>query len=229
MDATQASDYKRLYLVDENGFILLIKVSVADYASRILKGEYADIEKQLMMTALNYAQEAEKLIGKAEDATLAGILTNESYKGYITENTEYGTALDVSSIAAAVKSAQLNLDSQPDFIFTLDKTFAGTVTLSYNNFGGVTVSKEYTVQAGEEDTVISLSSMKIHELWKTITVKVVGTVGEDAVDLTGSYNLGTYVQGVAESEEGVALAKAIYSYAKMAATYREYVVANEGL
>ena len=229
LNANAATDYVRLYLVDESGFVKLMKISIADYAKKILDGSFDLEEKQLMMALLRYASEADVLLDGAEDATLTGILTNAKYEAYVTDYTDYGTALDVSALAEAVSSARLNLDSQPDFVFTLVKEFAGTVTITYRNFGGVDVTKTYVVEAGEEASNVSLNTMKIHELWKNITVTVEGTVGETAVNLTGTYNLGTYVQGVAESEEGYALAKAIFAYSKMAAAYREFVVANGGL
>ena len=229
LNANAATEYVRLYLVDESGYVKLMKISIADYAKKILDGAYETEEKQLMMALLRYASEAETLLDGEANTTLTGILTTEKYQEFVTDYTDYGTALDVSSLAAAVSSARLNLDSQPDFVFTLVKEFAGTVTLTYRNFGGEEITKTYVVEAGEEASNISLNTMKIHELWKTITVTVEGTVGETAVSLNGTYNLGTYVQGVAEAENGYALAKAIFAYSKMAAAYREFVVANGGL
>ena len=190
-----------------------VNLKITSYAEAVLTSEtLTNADKTLMMAMLSYAQQATKLVSGTEDAAIAAILANEAneaYAAYIPgPKTVSGTVQDVSGLAAYIESAQLNLDEQPDFRFNIKSGVTYTVTASYVNAAGETVT------ATAADGVLSVNTMRLYEFANDITITV---KDGDTVVATGTYNLATYLDGSGVDAD---FSAAIATYVEICKAYK---------
>ena len=198
-----------------------VEVSVASYAETILAGEsYTAADKQLMYYVVNYANEAAKYFGKAEDEALKALLeTYASAKGNGLGEQTYANAIETLALGNVFEYATVELAASPAFVLTVKEGFAGTVTVTYG-----TCTRTYTVTA-DSDRAIVLEGMKAYNFGLELTVNADGTIGETAVKTENAkYNLDTFVKYHvnSEAEESVAceaLLVALYDYVACATAY----------
>ena len=213
----------RFTLDDGVNSVAVKEVSVEKYLTQILNdGAQSVASKQLMMAAANYANEAYKLLNGNENTAMVAILANADYQQYMPQaNTDLGQLYDTTALSAAIRQAQLQLDAHPNLVFTTQKGFVGTITISYE-LAGQQVSKTYRitpVASAKEVVYINFEELKAYQLNQTITITAVGTVGDDAVEVSGQYSLGTYIQNLESNATNADFARALSTFATCAEAY----------
>ena len=185
-----------------------------------------------MYYMLGYVSKAETYFDESEDAEIDGLLENETYKAnYYSEtlvDMTYGKALDNTGLGAAIPYAGITLDADPSFYLITDAGFAGTVTVTYGNG----YSREFNVAAGASRT-LTITGMKIYNFGCDFTIKVVGTLNGEAVNVENAkINLDTYAKYHTEnavdydsetqesSEKALPVIEALYKYVKVAEMYK---------
>ena len=179
-----------------------------DYIRGLL--EDGSVDKSLIVSLLNYANEAHALLFGGEKMAEVTELVN-TYSEYLPNET-LTEKLDTAALSSVIRSASIRMNSTPEFVFKVAIGFRGTVTISYNSLG---TPKEYSVYvntlACEEN--ITLKGLNVYDMAGDITI----TITPDGSDtsIVGQYNLATYAQGL----ENNGFAVALYNYAKTALKY----------
>ena len=221
-NANQIANELTFYITfaGEEAYAQAVTVRVVDYAAEILSRGFSTEAKELMMAMLAYSNEAYTLLNGAANAEIAAILAaNAEFAPAASEIA--GEKIDTSVLANAITSAQLNLDAAPDFVFTVNKAFAGTITIT-----GAGIEKTFTVTAkGEEEAaeVISITDIRMHNIDATLTITAQPTEG---AAIEGTYNLATYILGLEAADVNASFARALYTYGKVAADYKAYITAT---
>ena len=206
-----------------------VKISIADYASQILAGNFADTDKVLMYYMLNYAAEAAEYLTGEADAELVALLTANAQWNVINVAKNYANAVETTGLDAIFTSSGITLGEAPAFTFTPNGKFTGTVTVTYGD-GNV---RTFTVHA-DSTAKLTVEGMKIYNFGTNLTVTAVGTVAgmEDEQTVVGTNNLDTYAKyhtenaanaesaTAAESAEALDLINALYDYVKVAEQYK---------
>ena len=179
-----------------------------DYIRGLL--EDGSVDKSLIVSLLNYANEAHALLNGGEKMAEVTELV-QTYAEYL-PNEAMTEKLDTTELSSVIRSASIRMNSTPEFVFKVAIGFRGTVTISYNSLG---TPKEYSVYvntlACEEN--ITLKGLNVYDMAGDITI----TITPDGSDtsIVGQYNLATYAQGL----ENNGFAVALYNYAKTALEY----------
>ena len=196
------------FTVDGVTYTEKVVVSILDYAEAVLASEtVSDHMKRVMVAALEYANEVAKLLNGAESAAIAAIVTaNEQYK--VEDDTNYGE-VNTDALAAVIEGAQLKLDSSVAFVLKVAAGYNGEIVIEYADYKGQQFKVTKTVKGGD---VIVLDDFKIYNIDSTLTI----TAGE----VTGTYNLGGYIKGLVEAGTDAEFAKALFTYAKVAQSYK---------
>ena len=197
------------YTVDGVEYTEKVTVNVVDYAVAVLDGEYSHKIKRVMITALEYANEAAKLLNGAADDAITAVLENPAYAEFhVDANTEYGTT-DNSALAGVISGANLVLDSEVKVVLTVADGFNGTITVNYNDYKGVAQTEQvFEVVAGD---VIELN-VKVYNLGCEFVIATDG--------VSGTYSLGAYIKGLIEQGVDADFAQALFTYAKTAEAYK---------
>ncbi len=196
-----------------------VNVSITDYASTILAGEFTDADKILMYNMLSFVGAASKYFEGAEDTVIAGLLTTYAEWNKVSVDKSYANALEDTGLGDAFASAGIVLGDAPAFTLVPNGKFAGTVTVTYGD-GNV---RTYTVNAGSTEA-IKIEGMKIFNFGVNINITAVGTIagvdGEQTI--AGTLNLDTYAKYQTENAEEsvVAVVEALYNYVKVAEQYK---------
>jgi hypothetical protein len=166
--------------------------------------------KRVMMSALDYANEAYGLVSGNTNAQIEAILNNPAYAEYVVEaNTEYGPA-NMYDLSAILSGIQLQLDSNVAFVLKVANGFTGTLTISYNDYKGQAWTHEYNVEEGQQYVV--LDDLKVYNLDAIFTISGNG--------ISGQYNLGQYIKYLVDSNNNADFAQALFTYAKVAQAYK---------
>ena len=206
-----------------------VKISIADYASQILAGNFADTDKVLMYYMLNYAAEAAEYLTGEADAELAELLTANEQWNVINVAKNYANAVETTGLDAIFASAGITLGETPAFTFTPNGKFNGTVTVTYGD-GNV---RTFTVSDNSTAKLV-VNGMKIYNFCTNVTVTATGTVEgmEGEQTIVGTINLDTYAKyhtenaidaesaTAEESAEVLELIEALYDYVKVAEAYK---------
>ena len=196
---------------DGNVYTQIYDIRFIDYAEEILKGDYKDSDKKVVANLLAYANEAHALFDEAGAGIEAVETLLDTYGSYVIE-AELGDKLDTSNLASVIRSAALNLNSAPEFVFKVARGFRGTIEFSYLSLGEeVKVVK--TVDARVAEQLVVLSGLNAYDLCGDITITV--TKEGASSSITGQYNLASYAQSV----ENNSFAKALLAYSKAAEEY----------
>lgn len=201
-----------------------VTVSLTDYFETILKNETAEYtEADVMMTwyTVNYINEANNYFGSEANEALAALL--ETYADVVgAAERVYENVLADTGLSAAFASISLKLEEAPKFIFAIKAGFAGTVTVTSS-----IDTYTFTLEASEEATKLTVEGLKAYELAETLTVAVNGTIGEEAIAISGQINLATFANyhsvNAAEDEasaEVLDLVNALYDYVDAAEQYK---------
>ena len=185
-------------------------VNVLEYATTVLnKADVSDQMKRVMMAALDYANEAYKLLNGTANAEIAAILANPSYAGYTVEDdTSFGAA-NTDALASVISGAQLYLDSNAAFMLKIANGYTGNITVKYTDYKGQAFTETFNVTEGQEYVTVSL---KVYNLDADLEI----TAG----DVSGVYNLGGYIKGLVEGGTDADFAQALFTYAKVAKEYQ---------
>ncbi|MBQ9070711.1 MAG: hypothetical protein IJY23_05125 [Clostridia bacterium] len=195
-------------------------VSIATYAEAVLGGEYTDADKVLVYYMLNYANEAAKYIGGAEDTAIATLLENNAtVAAKYTVSAEYDEYIENQGLASVFDTVAIDLNGTPAFVLNLEAGFEGTVTVSYAKGKA---SREFNIaEASDEIVALTVEGMKAYNFGTVLTITAEGTLNGEAVAITGTYSLDTYVKDVETAgEDCAALAKALRAYAEVSELYK---------
>ena len=114
------------------------------------------------------------------------------------------------------------LDADPHFLFTVQKNFTGTITITYkvkgedvNHTVNVTAVKE-----GANAVTVEFAKLRMYQLNDSFTITAVGTAGETAVNATTTYGLGAYILGLEAEDVNADFAKALSTFAKAAKAFK---------
>ncbi len=208
----------RVYDDGEGGsgksYIQRVEISVVDYALALFQDEAASLlDKQVMYAALNYANEAYKLLNGAEEENIALVLTD--YAQYAPAETALDDVVDTTALKDVVVSAAMKLDSAPSFVLQMKRGTKGKVTFSYDSLGEAQTPVVVTYDATAAEVLVALNGFKVYDIHETVTV-VIETEGGDTI--TGSYNLATYASKLGDASN--AFAKALNAYATVAKEHK---------
>ena len=198
-------------VADANGnvYTQVYDICFVDYAAEILKGDYNDVYKKVVANLLAYANEAHVLFEGTGIAAVEELLN--TYASYVYE-VELTEKHDTSDLASVIRSAALNLNSAPEFVFKVARGFRGTITFTYTTLGvEKTVSK--TVDARVAEQLVVLSGLNVYDFCGDFTITVTEEGASESI--VGAYNLDSYAQSV----ENNGFAKALLAYAKAAEEY----------
>lgn len=203
------------------GTTLTKKISVIDYAEKILSGNNPDIDKRMMINVVKYAETAYIYDNKNTGSTAIGyskVLTlYTKYKKYATVSVINRQKTDLSGITDAIYGAQLNLDNAPKFRFVLLESYTGDVTFTYTASNGEKVSKTFSVVNGTYggNNYIEIG-FKAYFMTDSITI----TTAKG----TASYSLANYYYYEVNEHGALAnLLNALYAYCETAKLYRDSV------
>ena len=218
--AKEASDAAVFEIaLEEGGYTATktVSVSITDYASTILAGEFTDADKVLMYNMLSFADAAFKYFNDAEDDTIVSLLETYAAWNKVSVDKSYGNALADTGLGDVFTSAGIVLGDAPAFTLVPNGNFAGTVTVTYGD-GNV---RNYTVKAGSVEA-IKIEGMKIFNFGVNVNITAVGTVAGVEQTVSGTLNLDTYAKyQTANAEENVvAIVEALYNYVKIAEQYK---------
>ena len=223
-DETDRNIQYRFTFNDELKSTYVVDLTVYKYVQTILNSSaQPQVAKELMMACADYVNEAYKLLKGEENANMAALLADEANAAYKpAANTNYGTAADTTAIADAIASAQMVLDADPHFLFTVQKNFTGTVTVTYK-VKGEDVNYTVEVEAVADDAAavtVAFDKLRMYQLGDSFTITAVGTAGEAAVNASTTYGLGAYILGLEAEDVNADFAKALATFAKAAKAYK---------
>ena len=213
--------------------------SLLNYANNLLKideekysgtsKDYIVDSKNVMRYMLNYANEAIERYGELDNETLQklqGKIATLLGDFALTEDDLVLEDVKTDLPSETGTAAAFDLDSKIGFVVGALDTFTGNITVT---LGERVVSGDFVAtNIGATTPVISgyvlLDGILAYELYsENITVSIVGTNGDTAVDATFTYNLATYTNSGVSGDVG----KALYAYARVADTYgRTYNVST---
>ena len=208
--------------VDGDKTLTVEKVySVVEYAKSILEGEYSDEAKSLLANIVTYIDAVYTYDGKAIPAELSTLMASEAYTAALALPTTDGvsvvpaTSTSLGTATNAVSGAMLSLDSSVQFIFTLNPSYTGPLSLTY-------AGKTYTCEvvdgkiSGNGYITVNMRAFYLYDEVITIT----------AGEYSGTYDLAAYIAGVREEYEAdeklETLLLALYNYCKEADEYNAY-------
>jgi len=181
-------------------------ICFVDYARQLL--ETTDVDKSLVVSLLNYANEAHALFDKNGDKISSVTELIGEYSEYL-PNEELTEKLDTADLGSIIRSAAMRLNSTPEFVFKIARGFRGIMTVSYNSVGE---NVEYTININTLacEQFVTLKGLNIYDANADFTI----TITEHGSDtsIVGQYNLSTYVQSLEDN----AFALALYNYSKVA-------------
>ena len=227
---TAAADHKLTVRFNDStvgavGVVRSADVSIINYISTVLAGDYSREEKSLVGNILKYVKSIYEYKGEILGSDYRGIVSlYDEYSEHITVSAIERQAVDMSAIRDYVTSAALYLDDAIAYRFFIADGFSGSVTLSYTAIDGSKVSKTFDSSSfipatGADGGMVRYVELQMRpfELTSDITITVGGA--------SAVYNLRAYYHAVAK-EQGVTtnLINAIYAYAESAVNYK----ANEG-
>ena len=183
-------------------------ICFVDYLRKLL--ETNAVDKSLVVSILNYANEAHALFENGEKMSTVSALLEE-YSEHL-PNEELTEKLDTSALSSVIRSAALRLNSVPEFVFKVARGFRGTITLTYDRFG-VPVEQSVYVNSLACEQIITLKGLGIFDMAADITITV--TAHGSDTPIVCQYNLATYAQSLEDN----AFAVALYNYAKLALQY----------
>lgn len=180
-----------------------------DYIRGLL--EDGSVDKSLIVSLLNYANEAHAFLNGGEKMTEVTELV-QTYAEYL-PNEALTEKLDTTELSSVIRSASIRMNSTPEFVFKVAIGFRGTITISYNSLGApVEYSVYVNTLACEEN--ITLKGLNAFDMAGDFTITIT-PYGSDA-SIVGQYNLATYAHGLEDNGFAVAL----YNYAKTALKYQ---------
>ncbi len=201
--------------VDGNVYEQRQDINFVEYAASLLAGdEHDNATKAVVASLLNYANEAYALFNGSEKSIEAVDQLLETYASLIPE-ADTAEKHDTSVLSFAIRSAAMNLNSAPEFVFKIAKGFRGTIQFSYTSLGETVTLDPIVLNAFYGEQIVVLDGLNAYDVYENITI----TVTEQGSDtpVVGTYNLTTYAEGLGD---GNAFALALCSYSKAAENYK---------
>ena len=199
--------------------------SVVEYAKSVLEGSYSNEAKSLLANIVTYIDAVYTYDGKAIPTELSTLMASEAYTAALALSTTDGvsvvpaTTTSLGTATNAVSGAMLSLDSSVQFIFTLNPSYTGPLSLTY-------AGKTYTCEvvdgkiSGNGYITVNMRAFYLYDEVITIT----------AGEYSGTYDLAAYIAGVREEYEAdeklETLLLALYNYCKEADEYNAYFIAG---
>lgn len=209
----------------------IINANVTDYLETILanaSAEFTAADRMMAWYVTNYANEAYKYFGGAENEALATLLATYADANANAAEREYSDVLESTGLSAVFSYATVKLAAVPTYSFVVKAGFAGNVSV-------VTSAGTYSfaVEKSETFTTLLVEGLKAYELAETVTIIVSGTIGDEAVEITdGQFNLATYANyhsqnAYAGNDSALALdmINALYDYVEAAAKFKDGTLA----
>ncbi len=194
-------------------------MTLAEYYTAVLEGDYTDLEKKLVVNAANYCEEVYKFVNNgASSGAYDGILTaaNLTLTSYNKDTlTEDARRVSLVPLTASIYGATVYIGegNLPVFAFVMQDGVTDSVSVD-----------TYSIKYGARKTHAATSVGKyalcsgdygIYDLVTDMTVTVDGNVG--------TYNIAAYISSLADDAEGRELAEAMYAYSLVS---REYVTSE---
>ena len=199
-----SSDMKLVLNLSEGGYerTASFTLSILDYSDRILNGEYTAEEKALMKYIIAYSKSANDYIDR-EDALINDAYVDfgaSSLPGFDKLYTPL-TAENQSKLATAFSSATVTLkNSAPAFIFTVNNTYSGNVTIG---------SRTYSVTPGQQ---IVIDNIMAYNFLSDLKIKM--------GDTTATFSFGNYAAySYGKNEKLDSIIDAVYDYCMAASTF----------
>lgn len=186
-------------------------ISFVEYAEDLLSGSQPDELKALVAALLSYANEAHALFNDGAKIDSVSALL-ETYASYVPTTDSADDAVDTSALSSVIRSAAMNLNSTPEFVFKVAKGFRGTLQFSYESLTESVVVGPISVNTSKGEELVVLDGFNIYDVCATITITA---VSEDGTTVTGQYNLATYTEGL----ENNSFALALLAYSEAANAY----------
>ena len=197
--------------------------SVIKYARSLLSSDkYSAQSRALVASVVNYIYTAYTYIDKELGTELAALLDSEAYKSateldcYDILDTVPETETDIGTATGAISGARLYLDKVVEFIFILNPSYTGTLTLEYAS-GTYTYEVVNGVTKGNGYITVNMRAFALYG------EKINITAGE----YQGSYDLAAYIYGMRSEYENTenleSLLLGLYNYCKEAKEYKEYI------
>ena len=207
-------------LIYGDGEEQVISTTVLEYASDTLGDNCSEELRRLILSMLNYANEATVQLRGCENTAVTALLQQYGYKA---EPQLYGKVYETERLLDVLEYGRLRLDSEPDFVFGVAEGFVGSLSLSYVNCEGKTVEREFELPADlNEDGTVMIENVRIYDMNNSITVKAEGSRGDDKVSVYGNYSLATYAHGIYSEQDTQGFATALSDYCSAAACYRGF-------
>lgn len=176
-------------------------ISFVEYAEELLSGDQPSELKTLVAALLSYANEACALFNDGAKIDSVSALL-ETYASYVPTTDPADDAVDTSALSSVIRSAALNLNSTPEFIFKVAKGFRGTLQFTYESLNKTVAVGPISVNTSKGEELVVLDGFNIYDACATITITA---VSEDGTTVTGQYNLATYAEGLEDNTFALAL------------------------
>ena len=189
-------------------------LSIFDYAERLLATDLDAVTEQLVVDMLAYIRAAYCYFTPAAERDTARV--DALLEGRTPSTPTYGTAADLDTLSQVLHGASMSLDSTPAFAFRVRETFGGTLTISYTDSKGETVSRTFDYTSGGDAYI--LLTLSVVDVKKTLTLTAKSA--DDTVIAEGSYNLDAYIAGITR-DLAPDFAATLYAYATSAEAYQQ--------
>ena len=204
-----------------------VSISIVDYASTILAGEYSDADKLLMYYMLGYVGEAALYFEEAADDEIAALLETYAEWNLLTVDKSYANALEDTGLSEYFSAAGIVLEDAPAFILVpRANTPELKVTVTYGD-GNV---RTFTVRENSIEN-LAVKGMKIYNFCTNLSVTVADANGVTLAE--GTLNLDTYAKHHTDNKDvneasakALPLIEALYNYVKVAEAYKAETLAK---
>ena len=198
-------------------------LGIIKYATKVLDGNYSDVEKDLMRDMLSYIRIAYVYFDSAdkdEVKTKIDAIIGEDYDLGSLPNTE----MTRGDISYGLDGATMELSAKPAFRFYPETYEDGSFVYNLDSYvfkiGERSLSKECcTDSSGKTYFKITVYA---YGMCETVNYEIQGT------DIKGNYNIGNYYEHALSGEDAllVGVVERLWKYSESAGAYRNSVLSN---
>ena len=187
-------------------------------AGLLAKEETALEDKNLVMAALAYANEAYALTNGAKNDAITAVL--ETYAEYAPEAAVLDVYTYTDDIKQYVRSAALYLDETPKFVFKFAMGYYGDVKFSYVDIDNNEVVNTVFVDTTAGEQLVVIDGIGVYDFATSINIELLAIEPEYAwmASPNNNYSLADYAMGL--GEENNAFAVALLTYANLANSHK---------
>ncbi len=205
-----------------------VSVNLLSYCREVVKGyECASKETSLVINMLRYASEAYKYSYGEENANASALLAEHTSCGcLVSDNAMNEHVGDTSTLSNYIYAATYDINSRnPGMVIYVIAEKAASVSKITVEYKGVVEDICVALSAQDSEVVNGASvvpyvytDVSAADINALMTIKVY--TDSDSPAASGTYSLPTYIH----NNQSVAVAKALYAFAKAANTYKRSVI-----